>query len=159
MDQLTQFLQPIADFVAGFGLPEPIIHWGHPLMMGIVVFVMGSYAGVRGWQGRLQTDPAIASQNRSEHAKIAALMFIFILLGSTGGTLSMVVQGQSVWSSPHFLTGAVAILLLGTNATLSLTNFWGDQAALRKTHAYLGSAALVLLVIHAILGVNLGLSI
>ncbi len=159
MEQLTQFLQPIAGYIDGFGLPEPLIHWGHPAMMGIVVFVMGSYAGVKGWQGRLQTDPAIASQNRSEHAKVAALMFVFIVLGSTGGTLSMVMQGESIWSSPHFLTGATAILLLGTNATLSLTNFWGDKATLRKTHAYLGSAALLLLILHTILGVNLGLSI
>jgi hypothetical protein len=159
MDQLTQFLQPIAGFVDSFGLPEPIIHWGHPLMMGIVIFVMGSYAGVKGWQGRLQTDPEVASKNRSEHAKVASLMFIFILLGSTGGTLSMVMQGQSIWSSPHFVTGAFAILLLGTNATLSLTNFWGNKAALKKTHAYLGSAALALLIIHTILGANLGLSI
>ncbi|PZD74358.1 hypothetical protein C1752_01212 [Acaryochloris thomasi RCC1774] len=159
MDQLTQFLQPIAAFVDGFGLPAPIIHWGHPLMMGIVVFVMGSYAGVKGWQGRLQTDPAIASENRAAHAKVAALMFVFIVLGSTGGTLSMVMQGESIWASPHFLTGACAILLLGTNATLSLTNFWGDKSALRKSHAYLGSAALILLIVHTVLGLNLGLSI
>lgn len=159
MDQLTQFLQPIAGFIDGFGLPEPLIHWGHPVMMGIVIFVMGSYAGVKGWQGRLETDPETASQKRAEHAKVAALMFVFIVLGSTGGTLSMVMQGESIWASPHFLTGAVAISLLGTNATLSLTNFWGDNPALRKTHAYLGSAALVLLVLHTVFGINLGLSI
>ena len=32
--------------VTSLGIPEPIVHWGHPLMMGIVVFVMGSAVAI-----------------------------------------------------------------------------------------------------------------
>ena len=158
MDQLSQFLDPIARFIDGFGIPAPIVHWGHPVMMGIVIFVMGTVAGIKGWQGRLQADPELASQSRTAHRLIVPWMYVFILLGSTGGILSLVMQGQSIIESPHFWTGTLAILLLGGNAVLSLSGFWGDQASLRTTHAYLGSLALGVLVIHTIFGVQLGLS-
>ncbi|NER83754.1 MAG: DUF4079 domain-containing protein, partial [Leptolyngbya sp. SIO1D8] len=48
--QLTALLKPLADWFAQFGMPEPIVHWGHPVMMGIVVFVMGSTAAYMGWK-------------------------------------------------------------------------------------------------------------
>jgi len=35
-DQLTALLKPIADWFAGFNMPAPIVHWGHPLMMATV---------------------------------------------------------------------------------------------------------------------------
>lgn len=154
---MEALLKPIADFFAGLGLPEPIVHWGHPAMMGIVVFVMGSYAGVKGWQGRLATDPEIASQNRGAHAQIVPWMFLFIVLGYTGGVLSLVIQDHPIFASPHFWTGTLVIGLLALNALLSLGNFWGDRS-FRTAHAYIGSSALALLVIHALLGLQLGLS-
>ena len=37
MSNLREILQPIADWFGSLGTPEPIVHWGHPLMMAIVV--------------------------------------------------------------------------------------------------------------------------
>jgi hypothetical protein len=152
-------LEPIASWFAQFNLPEPIVHWGHPLMMAIVVFVMGGFAAYAGWQGRLATDEGIALEQKQNHAKIAPLMYLFIVMGATGGILSLVMQGEPILESPHFWTGMGAIALLTTNAVIAATKFGQGKEALRSAHAYIGSVALVLLVVHAFLGARLGLSI
>lgn len=158
---LSELLEPIASQFRAMGIPEPITHWGHPLMMGIVVFVMGSFAGITGWRGRLltQTEPDTAIKNRSDHSKIAPLMFLFMALGYTGGLLSLVIQNHNVLESPHFWTGSLVLILLALNGLISATKFGGNQAALRTAHAYLGSLALAVMFLHAILGLQLGLSI
>jgi fucose 4-O-acetylase-like acetyltransferase len=86
-------------------------------------------------------------------------MFLFIAMGYTGGVLSLVMQQHSILESPHFWTGTVVLGLLGLNGLISLSGFGGNQTSLRTVHAYLGSAALILLFVHAVLGINLGLSI
>jgi fucose 4-O-acetylase-like acetyltransferase len=156
---LRGYLEPIANWFVQFNLPEPIVHWGHPVMMGIVVFVMGGAAAIAGWKGRLATDAGIAVEQKQSHAKIAPLMYLFILMGATGGILSLVMQGEPILESSHFWTGMGAIALLTINATIAATKFGKDNQTLRTAHAYIGSAALVLLVVHAFFGTQLGLSI
>jgi hypothetical protein len=158
-ETLRPYLQPIADWFNNFGTPEPVVHWGHPLMMGIVVFAMGTFVGITGWRSRVVTDTEKAQQNRSEHRKIAPWLFLFLTLGYTGGVLSLVMQGQQILESPHFWTGSSVILLLGLNGLISLTGFGGGNSSLKTAHAYLGSVALLVLFVHAILGLKLGLSI
>lgn len=159
-EQLAVWLEPIAAWFRGMGIPEPIVHWGHPVMMGIVVLVMGTFVALTGWQGRMltATDDAAASAKRAEHAKIAPLMFLFIALGYTGGVLSLVMQQQPILQSPHFWTGTGAIAILATNGAISTFGF-SKGKVFRTIHAYVGSAALGLLIIHGILGLKLGLSI
>jgi hypothetical protein len=157
--QLSELLEPIAAWFRSLNTPEPIVHWGHPLMMGIVVVFMGSYAAIAGWRSRLSSDTAEVDRNRAEHRKVAPLMLLFISLGYTGGILSLVMQRQPILESPHFWTGSIALILLGTNGAISLSGFAGNKEVLRAIHAYLGSAVLVLLVVHAIFGLQLGLSI
>ncbi len=158
MDLLSELLEPPAQFLRGLGIPEPIVHWGHPVMMGIVVFVMGTFVGIKGWQGRLQSNAKVAGQSRTAHSKVAPLMFLFIALGYIGGVLSLAMQEQPLLESFHFWTGSLVILLLGVNAVLAL-NFKGGKTTLRTIHTYLGSLALGGLLVHAILGLKLGLSI
>jgi Protein of unknown function (DUF4079) len=160
MSAVRDALEPIAAWFSGLGVPEPIIHWGHPAMMGIVLFVMGSFAGITGWQGRTlaEKDPEASAAKRAEHRKVAPLMFLFIAMGYTGGVLSLVMQGEPIFESPHFWTGSTIIGLLSINALLAATQF-GGQGVLRSAHAYIGSAVLALFVVHAFLGANLGLSI
>jgi F0F1-type ATP synthase membrane subunit c/vacuolar-type H+-ATPase subunit K len=156
---LSQFLEPVAAQFSQLGVPEVVVHWGHPLMMGIVVVVMGSAAALAGWKARLTSDPAESAKQREAHRKIAPLMFLFIAMGYTGGVLSLVMQHHSVLESPHFWTGTIAIGVLALNSLLSLTGFWGDRKALRTGHAYIGSIALLLLIVHGALGLQLGLSL
>ena len=160
MSGLRDALEPTAAWFSSLGVPEPIVHWGHPAMMGIVLFVMGSFAGITGWQGRTLAakDPDTSAAKKAEHRKIAPLMFVFIAMGYTGGVLSLIMQGKPIFESSHFWTGSTIIVLLSINALLAVAKF-GGQSMLRSIHAYIGSAALALFVVHAFLGVNLGLSI
>ncbi|HEY9882769.1 MAG TPA: DUF4079 domain-containing protein [Thermosynechococcaceae cyanobacterium] len=159
MTSLSELLEPIAAWFRGLGIPSPITQWGHPAMMGIVIFVMGSYVAYAGWRGRLAADKEVAAKNRADHRKLAPLMFLFLALGYTGGVLSLVMQHKPIFASPHFWTGTAAIGLLATNSSLSLAGFWGDKSGLRMLHAYLGTVAIGLLVVHTALGIKLGLSL
>jgi hypothetical protein len=161
MSDLRASLEPIAEWFSKLGTPEPIVHWGHPLMMGIVVFAMGSAVALAGWRGRTLavTDTEAAIKNKTNHRKIAPLMYFFLVAGYTGGVLSLVMQGQPILESPHFLTGTVVVALLTINAVIAATGFIGNKETLRTVHAYVGSLALVILVAHAVLGLKLGLSI
>lgn len=157
--QLTTFLKPIADWFASFNMPEPIVHWGHPLMMGIVIFVLGLYTAWAGWRGRTAQDTAVSAKALADHKKLAPFMFLFIALGYTGGILSLVMQNHPILESSHFWTGSAAIGILGLNGAISASKFGGGQPALRTAHAYIGAIAMLLLFVHAALGVQLGLSI
>jgi hypothetical protein len=156
---LTELLEPIAAFFRSLNLPEPITHWGHPAMIGIVIFVMGTFVGITGWRGRMTTDNAVEMENRSNHRKLAPWMFTFLALGYTGGLLSLVMQKQPILESPHFWTGSLVLGLLAINGLISVTGFGGNQKELRTVHAYLGSLTLGIMVIHALLGLKLGLAI
>ena len=161
MSNLRATIQPIADWFNSLGTPEVVVHWGHPLMMAIVVFVMGSAAALAGWRGRTlaTTNGELAVKNKADHRKIAPLMYVFLVSGYTGGVLSLVMQGEPILESPHFVTGTVVITLLTINAILAATGFIGNKETARTVHAYVGSLALLILVAHAVLGLNLGLSI
>lgn len=159
MINLNELLEPIAAWFRSLGIPASIVHWGHPVMMGIVIFVMGSAVGLTGWRSRLSPDKDVALKNRADHRKIAPLMFLFLALGYTGGVLSLVMQQEPILESPHFWTGTIALGLLSTNSLLSLAGFWGDKATFRIAHAYIGTLALGLLIVHTALGIKLGLSI
>ncbi len=161
MTALKNLLEGIASWFASLGVPDPLVHWGHPAMMAIVLFVMGTFVGITGWRGRtlVEKDPETALKSRAEHQKIAPLMYLFIVLGAIGGVLSLVMQHEPIFESPHFWTGSTIVGLLSLNALLAATKFGGGVSSLRTVHAYLGSAALVLFIIHAGLGLKLGLSI
>ncbi|HIK31344.1 MAG TPA: DUF4079 domain-containing protein [Oscillatoriales cyanobacterium M59_W2019_021] len=159
METIENLLEPIASQFRSLGMPEPIVHWGHPLMMSIVILAMGTAAGIAGWRGRTATDPDVKQKNLGSHRQIAPLMFLFLALGYTGGILSLVMQRESIFQSPHFWTGSIVLILLTAQALLSVSGFWGDRSSLRTVHAYVGSATLVLAIVHMVLGFKLGLSI
>jgi Protein of unknown function (DUF4079) len=159
MVNLLDVLEPIADIFRSMSIPQPVVHWGHPLMMAIVVFVMGSFVGLAGWRGRAIADEAIAAKSRMDHRKLAPWMFLFMATGYTGGVLSLVMQHETIFHSPHFWTGSIVLVLLTINGLISVTGFAGNKATLRTVHAYLGTVALGVVFIHAVLGLKLGLAI
>jgi len=156
---LTEILEPIAKVFEGLGVPAPIVHWGHPFFMSIVIVAMGSFVGLAGWRGRLVTDTEQAAKSFGDHRKLAPLMTAFLAAGYTGGLLSLVMQDKPLLESPHFVTGSLVLILLFINAAISLSGFSGNKAGFRNAHAYLGSATLGLMFLHAALGLKLGLSI
>ncbi len=156
---LSNLLEPAAQFFNDIDVPEPIVHWGHPLMMGIVIVFVGSFVAITGWRGRLSIDADAAIISRSNHRKMAPWLFLFLAAGYVGGLLSLVIQNQLILSSPHFWTGSLVIALLATNGLISLIGFGGSKDIMRTIHAYIGSLAIAVLLIHAFLGLTLGLSI
>lgn len=76
-----------------------------------------------------------------------------------GGVLSLVMQPQPLFESPQFWTGSILLLLLFVNGAISLSGFFGDKAGLRAVHAYLESTGLLILLVHAVLAFNLGISL
>lgn len=157
---IREMLEPIAAWFNTLGTPEPIVRWGHPVMMGIVVLVMGGYAVYAGWRGRVLVgvDEAAASKNRTDHKNLMPFVFLFIVLGYTGGVLSLVMQQEAIFESPHFWTGTVAIALLALNGLLAAVGFPLGKG-FRSIHAYVGLGIAVLLVLHGVFGLKLGLSI
>jgi Protein of unknown function (DUF4079) len=158
-NELSDLLEPIAGQFRSLGIPAPITHWGHPLMMGIVMFAMGGFAVYAGWQGRISNDEQVKLEAKSNHRKLMPWVFIFMATGYTGGLLSLVMQEKPILESPHFWTGSIVLILLAINGAISFGNFAGDKSNFRTIHAYLGSVAFATMILHAILGLNLGFSI
>ncbi|MFM6011785.1 MAG: DUF4079 domain-containing protein [Dolichospermum sp.] len=159
MVNISAALEPIAGWFLSLGVPEVIVHWGHPVMMGIVIFVVGTFVGVTGWRGKLLVDKDTAIQSRTAHRQLAPWLFVFLAGGYTGGVLSLVMQQKPLFTSPHFWTGSLVLILLLINGIISLSGFFGDKAGLRVVHAYLGTIALGVMFVHAVLGFNLGISL
>ena len=160
-ENLTQLLEPIASQFRALNLPELLTHWGHPFFMSIVMFVMGGYGAYTGWKGRILTasDPQAAIESKTKHRQVMPAMFAFMAIGATGGVLSLVIQRHAVMASPHFLTATIVLTFLAINSVISFTGFGGNKPELRKVHAYFGSTIMVLMVVHALMGLKLGLSI
>lgn len=54
---IRQALTPAADYFSTLGVPEWLVHWGHPGNMAVVLFAMGGYgAAYLGWQIRVSDD-------------------------------------------------------------------------------------------------------
>jgi hypothetical protein len=158
-DRLAETLEPIAAGFRSLNIPEPITHWGHPLMMGIVIFAMGSTVVYSGWKSRLATDEAVISSNRALHRKLAPAMTLFLVLGYTGGVLSLVMQRHEILASPHFWSGSLAVLLLLLNGSLAFFGLKGEAPGARAAHAYIGGAIAIVLLVHTALGLTLGISL
>jgi len=158
-ETIRELLQPVADIFSGLNTPDVVVHWGHPFFMAIVVFMMGSAVGLTGWRVRVVNSSEVVAESKMSHRKIAPLLFLFITLGYSGGLLSLIMQGEPILSSPHFWTGSTVIGLVGLNGLISVTGFGGNKDVLRTAHAYLGSLALMIMFVHAILGLKLGLSL
>ncbi len=155
---IPDLLEAIANFFVQLGIPDPIVRWGHPVMMAIVILVMGGFVTWSGWRSRLATDVHIGKQNRASHRLLAPSMTLFVTLGFVGGVLSLVMQGRAICQSTHFWTGLAIVGLLFLNGLISMTKFGGEKTFLRTAHAYIGSLAVVFMLIHMAFGIQLGLS-
>ncbi len=159
-DKLADILEPLAAWFRSLGVPEPIVHWGHPVMMGIVVLVLGSFTAYMGWRSRFVTDPNVVSESRASHRQLAPWVFLLVTLGYTGGVLSLVMQKHPVLNSGHFWTGTAVIGLMAISAITPFIGFNGDKKeGYRAFHAYLGGVVAIVLIAHGILGLKLGLSL
>jgi hypothetical protein len=154
---IAKSLQPYADYFSTLNLPEPLVHWGHPGNMAVVLLAMGGYGSWLGWQIRTSDNADLIIKAKQLHPKLAGGMTFFFSLGALGGLTSLLMQGKPLFQSPHAITGIVGLLALYLQGMLSL--FFEDDPNARTLHAYFGSGLMVLFVVHMTLGIKLGLSI
>jgi len=154
---LQESLQPTADTFTALGLPDALIKWGHPGNMFVVLAAMGGYGSYLGWQIRLSDDADVVAKAQDAHPKLLGGATAFFFLGAIGGMLSMTMQGRPIFESTHAWTGVGGLTLLAIQAMLPL--FFEDDPNARNYHAYIGSATMLFLFMHAAAGLNLGLSL
>lgn len=153
---VTELFEPFGELVRNWNLPEWIVHWGHPANMAVVLFAMGGYGSYLGWQIRLSSNGTVKAAAKDLHPKILGGMFFFFSAGAVGGITSLVTSGKPIFESPHAVTGFLGLALLSVQTAVS-TQFQANPD-LRNVHAILGTGIMALFLLHAVFGLQLGLS-
>ncbi|KAM0949641.1 putative di-heme cytochrome, transmembrane [Dioscorea sansibarensis] len=147
---------PFVELVKTWNLPEWLVHWGHPGNMAVVLFAMGGYGTYLGFRIRLSKDPEEKAMAKDLHPKLLAGMFFFFALGATGGITALLTSDKPIFESPHAVTGLIGLSLLTVQTILP--TLFEENPGLRTVHGLLGSSIMTLFLIHAALGLQLGLS-
>ncbi|KAL3642613.1 hypothetical protein CASFOL_013428 [Castilleja foliolosa] len=153
---VTSLLSPSVEIVKSLNLPEWLVHWGHPGNMAVVLSAMGGYGTYLGFRIRFSDDVEEKAKAKDLHPKLMGGMFFFFALGATGGVTSLLTSDKPIFESPHAVTGFIGLALL-TIQTILPALFEGNSG-LRNVHGILGSGIMTLFVVHAALGLQLGLS-
>ncbi|POO01748.1 Di-heme cytochrome, transmembrane [Trema orientale] len=153
---LRSLFGPFVELVKSWNLPDWLVHWGHPGNMAVVLFAMGGYGTYLGFRIRFSDDLEEKAKAKDLHPKLLAGMFFFFALGATGGITSLLTSDKPIFESPHAVTGFIGLSLL-TIQTILPTLFEGNPG-LRNVHGILGSGIMTLFLVHAALGLQLGLS-
>ncbi|KAL2481358.1 hypothetical protein Adt_34324 [Abeliophyllum distichum] len=147
---------PFVELVKSWNLPDWLVHWGHPGNMAVVLFAMGGYGTYLGFRIRFSDDVEEKAKAKDLHPKLLGGMFFFFALGATGGITSLLTSDKPILESPHAVTGFIGLSLL-TLQTILPALFEGNPG-LRNVHGILGSGIMTLFLVHAALGLQLGLS-
>ncbi|OAY84532.1 hypothetical protein ACMD2_03614 [Ananas comosus] len=147
---------PFAELVKTWNLPDWLVHWGHPANMAVVLFAMGGYGTYLGFRIRFSDDVEEKAKAKDLHPKLLGGMFFFFALGATGGITALLTSDKPIFESPHAVTGFIGLALLTVQSILPAL-FEGNPG-LRMAHGLLGSSIMTLFLVHAALGLQLGLS-
>ncbi|KAL2933386.1 Crossover junction endodeoxyribonuclease RuvC [Bienertia sinuspersici] len=147
---------PFVELIKSWNLPGWLVHWGHPGNMAVVLFAMGGYGTYLGFRIRFSDDMEERAKAKDLHPKLLGGMFFFFALGATGGVTSLLTSDRPIFESPHAITGLIGLTLL-TIQTILPALFEGNPG-LRNVHGILGSGIMTLFLVHAALGLQLGLS-
>ena len=153
---------PLFEGAKAAGLaPDFLLHWGHGAAMFTVLFAMGGYGSFLGWQTRLGNGDVefpltLGDTAREIHPKLMGAALFFFLLGGQGGLVLLATAGEPILQSAHSSTAIIGLGLLLAQASLGVT--MGGSELKRTVHAYLGSATMLALFVHAYFGFNLGQS-
>ncbi|KAF3795939.1 hypothetical protein EJ110_NYTH04182 [Nymphaea thermarum] len=147
---------PFVELVKTWNLPDWLVHWGHPGNMAVVLFAMGGYGTYLGFRIRFSDDVEEKAKAKDLHPKLLGGMFFFFALGATGGITSLLTSDRPILESPHAITGFFGLALLTIQTILPA--LFEENPSLRNAHSILGSSIMALFLVHAFLGLQLGLS-
>uniref|UniRef100_A0A7S4GID7 Uncharacterized protein n=1 Tax=Eutreptiella gymnastica TaxID=73025 RepID=A0A7S4GID7_9EUGL len=159
LNSYIKFWIPLVD--GALGGNDALIHWLHPVNMGIVLLAMGGYGTYLGFdirRARLEGTPRTEALAGASHPALMGLMTVLFALGGQGGLLFTLYEGRPLFSSEHSVTGVAGITLLLAQGVLGKVMKVQNSDTLRTAHTVIGSAIMILLLIHAGLGLKLGLS-
>ncbi|XP_042947051.1 uncharacterized protein LOC122280133 [Carya illinoinensis] len=147
---------PFVELVKSWNLPDWLVHWGHPGNMAVVLFAMGGYGTYLGFRIRFSDDVEEKAKAKDLHPKLLGGMFFFFALGATGGITALLTSDKPIFESPHAVTGLIGLALLTTQSALPV--LFENNPGLRSVHGILGGGIMSLFLVHAALGLQLGLS-
>ncbi|TXG58451.1 hypothetical protein EZV62_016280 [Acer yangbiense] len=139
---------PFVEIVKSLNLPD----W-----LAVVLFAMGGYGTYLGFRIRFSDDVEEKAKAKDLHPKLLGGMFFFFALGATGGVTSLLTSDKPIFESPHAVTGFIGLTLL-TIQTI-LPSLFEGKPELRNVHGILGSGIMTLFLVHAALGLQLGLNL
>jgi hypothetical protein len=158
-------IQRVADYFKTLSIPEPVVEYGHPVMMTIMVAAMGLGGAYLGWAGRLNPDKKAGVKQKQTHATVMGAFTLLAFLGASGGALSVAMQGFPVGQSAHALSAVLVLVLLSFNGIYAGTGFGAGNkrgreateaiAQGRRVHAYLGAFIVGALLLHGFLGLQM----
>jgi len=125
----------------------------------LLPFLQGGYGTYLGYKIRDGEGDGAAfggEKIRELHPKLMAGMAFFFFLGGQGGLVFSLMEGRPLLESPHAVSAAAGMALLGAQGVLGAT-MKGKKAA-RTVHTYLGSSIMAMFFVHAGLGLANGLS-
>jgi hypothetical protein len=121
---------------------------------------MGGYGTYLGYRIRAGegAEPTIGTPDSAAelHPKLMLGCFLLFAAGAQGGMLFNLLEGRPILESPHAVSALAGLGLLGANGALAAV--MGDSPNLRTAHAFLGTSLMVVLLVHAALGLQLALS-
>lgn len=144
------------EIVQSLNLPDWLVHWGHPGNMAVVLFAMGGYGTYLGFRIRFSDDVEEKAKAKDLHPKLLGGMFFFFALGATGGVTALLTSDKPIFESPHAVTGFIGLTLLTIQTIIPA--LFENNPGLRNVHGVLGSGIMTLFLVHAALGLQLGLS-
>ncbi|KAM1037587.1 hypothetical protein ACFX2C_032391 [Malus domestica] len=163
---VASLFEPFIKLVKSFRLLGWLVHWGHLGSMAVVLFAMGGYGTYLGYQIRFLDDVEEKANAKDLHPKLLAGMFSSLLLEQLEGQiqqkvhfLCFVLRRNLICiyvCIPHAVTGLIGLSLL-TIQTILPALFEG-KPKLRTVHGVFGTGIMTLFVVHAALGLQLGLS-
>ncbi|KAG9441671.1 hypothetical protein H6P81_017525 [Aristolochia fimbriata] len=156
-DVVRSLFEPFVELVKSWNLPDWLVQWGHPGNMAVVLFAMGGYGTYLGFRIRYSDDVEEKAKAKDLHPKLLGGMFFFFSLGATGGVTSLLTQDKPIFESPHAVSGLIGLALLTVQTVLPA--LFEENPGLRNVHGILGSSIMGLFLIHAALGLQLGLAL
>ena len=123
----------------------------HPVTAGVVVALL-LYVGSLGLRAR--SDRRRALHHLTRHARLAPVMFGFMLLGWVGGVGSTYLWRPDLRfaASPHFRVGLALVTAL---AAAALSSRWITRSWVRDVHPWFGAAAMLLAVAQVFFGLQI----
>ncbi|XP_042395164.1 uncharacterized protein LOC121985648 isoform X3 [Zingiber officinale] len=129
---VRSIFEPFVELVKTWNLPEWLVHWGHP--------------------GNMEEK----AKAKDLHPKLLGGMFFFFALGATGGITALLTSNKPIFESPHAVSGFLGLALLTVQSLLP--TLFEESPGMRTVHGLLGSSIMTLFLLHAALGLQLGLS-